>query len=323
MTFDLLKKAVTEEPVLKLPDYTKPFQVQTDASDFAIGGVLLQDDHPVAYESRKLNDTERRYPIHDKEMTAIVHCLRVWRHYLLGSRFVIQTDNVATSYFQNQKKISPKQARWQDFLAEFDYIMEYKPGKTNVIADALSRKAELATLSRVTCDFADRIKEGLNQDLLTKNLMEMAREGKTRKFWVEGGLLFTVGNRMYVPRWNNLRREILKECHDSKWAGHPGTHRTKAIIERSYYWPNMRSDIDAYVRTCLICQQDKVEQAKPAGLLEPLPISERPWESISMDFISALPTSEGCGSIMVIVDRFSKYGTFIPAPRDCTAEEVG
>ena len=84
----------------------------------------------------------------------------------------------------------------------------------------------------------------------------------------------------------------------------------------------MRSDVDTYAKTCLICQQDKVEQAKPAGLLEPLPIADRPWEIISMDFISALPMSEGYDFIMVVVERFSKYGTFIPAPRDCTSQEA-
>ncbi|GER38202.1 polyprotein [Striga asiatica] len=107
---------------------------------------FCSNGHPIAYESRKLNDTERRYTVQEKEITAIVHCLRTWRHYLLGSKFVVMTDNVATSYFQSQKKLTPKQARWQDFLAEFDYKLEYKPGKANVVADALSRKAELAAL---------------------------------------------------------------------------------------------------------------------------------------------------------------------------------
>ncbi|KAL5734919.1 hypothetical protein ACOSP7_032780 [Xanthoceras sorbifolium] len=99
----------------------------------------MQDGHPIAFESRKLNDTERRYTVQEKEMTAVVHCLRTWRHYLLGSHFIIRTDNVATSYFQTQKTLSPKQARWQDFLAEFDYTLEYKSGKANLVADALSR----------------------------------------------------------------------------------------------------------------------------------------------------------------------------------------
>ncbi|CAN4118074.1 unnamed protein product [Withania somnifera] len=96
----------------------------------------MQDGHPIAYEIRKPNDTERRYTVQEKEMTAIIHCLRTWRHYLLGSKFIVMTDNVATSHFQSQKKLTPKKARWQDFLAEFDYKLEYKPGKTNVVADA-------------------------------------------------------------------------------------------------------------------------------------------------------------------------------------------
>lgn len=84
----------------------------------------------------------------------------------------------------------------------------------------------------------------------------------------------------------------------------------------------MRDDVEAYVKTCLVCQQDKVEHQLPTGLLEPLPIPERPWESVSMDFIVGLPSSEGCAWILVVVDRFSKYGVFIPAPKDCTAEQA-
>ncbi|RVW12133.1 Retrovirus-related Pol polyprotein from transposon 17.6 [Vitis vinifera] len=126
---------------------TPRFEVHTDASDFAIGGVLMQERHPIAFENRKLNDTERLYTMQENEMTAIVHCLHTWRHYLLGSHFIVKTNNVATSYFQTQKKLSPKQARWQDFLAEFDYTLEYKPRSANHVADALSRKAELASMT--------------------------------------------------------------------------------------------------------------------------------------------------------------------------------
>ncbi len=322
-SFEDLKKAVTEEPVLGLPDHTKPYEVHTDASDFAIGGVLMQEGHPIAYESRKLNDTERRYTVQEKEMTAIIHCLRTWRHYLLGSKFVVKTDNVATSYFQSQKKLSPKQARWQDFLAEFDYVLEYKPGKANLVADALSRKAELASISsRPQGELIDLIKEGLTHDALAKNLISLANDGKTKRFWVQDGLLFTKGKRLYVPKWGNLRKNLIKECHDTMWAGHPGQKRTRALLESAYYWPRMRDDVEAYVKTCLVCQQDKIEQQSPGGLLEPLPIAERPWDSVTMDFISALPKSEECGSIIVVVDRFSKYATFIAAPTDCTAEEA-
>jgi len=127
------------------------------------------------------------------------------------------TDNVATSYFQTQKKLSSKQARWQDFLAEFDYALEYKPGRINLVADALSRKAEFtAMLSHPQSPLLDHIKEGLAQDPTAKNKMEYAKEGKTRRFWLEGDLLCTKGRRLYVPLFGNLRRELLQECHDSQ-----------------------------------------------------------------------------------------------------------
>nr|CAN64786.1 hypothetical protein VITISV_014071 [Vitis vinifera] len=310
--FENLKKAVTEEPVLALPDHTKVFEVHTDASDFAIGGVLMQERHLIAFESRKLNDAERRYTVQEKEMTAIVHCLHTWRHYLLGSHFIVKTDNVATSYFQTQKKLSPKQARWQDFLAEFDYTLEYKPGSANHVAGALSHKAELTSMtSQPQGDIMDLLREGLQHDPMAKSLIALAHEGKTKRFWVEDDLLYTKGRRLYVPKWGNIRRNLIKECHDTKWAGHPGQRRTRALLESAYYWPQIRDEVEAYV-----------EQRQPRGLLEPLPIAERPWDNVTMDFIIGLPKSEDSGSIIVVVDRFSKYATFIAAPTDCTAEET-
>ncbi|KAG8372196.1 hypothetical protein BUALT_Bualt12G0041200 [Buddleja alternifolia] len=135
-----------------------------DASDFAIGEVLMQEGHPIAFEIRKLNETERRYTVHEKEITAI-------------------------------KKLSPKQARWQDFLVEFDYVLKYKPGKVNVVADALSRKTERAAISLAKGNVHEKIKEDLEHDPTAKELMRLAKEGKTRQFWVEDDLLYSKGRR--------------------------------------------------------------------------------------------------------------------------------
>ena len=93
--------------MLALPHHTKAHEVHTDISDYAIGEVLMQEGHPIAFESRKLNETERRYTVQEKEMTAMVHCLRTWRHYLLRSKFMVKTDNVAPSYFLKKKKLTP------------------------------------------------------------------------------------------------------------------------------------------------------------------------------------------------------------------------
>ena len=112
MAVEGLKEAISIEPVLRLPDLDLLFEVQTDASDRALGGVLVQERHPVAFESRKLNNAEQRYSTHEKEMAAVVHYLQQWRHYLLGSIFTVVTDNVANTFFKTQKKLSPRQARW-------------------------------------------------------------------------------------------------------------------------------------------------------------------------------------------------------------------
>ena len=111
-------------------------------------------------------------------------------------------DNVVTSYFQTQKKLSPKQARWQDFLAEFAYRLEYKSGKSNIVADALSCNAKLVTLSmsQSKSDLISRIKEGLQQDPLANDLLENVLKGKIRQFWQDEGILLTKGDRLFMPR---------------------------------------------------------------------------------------------------------------------------
>ena len=136
--FQELKNAMMRDPVLALPDISKPFEVQTDASDFALGGVLLQEGHPIAYESCKLSGAKYRYTTQEKEMLAVIYCLRVWRHNILGSKFVVKTDNIGVSHFFTQPKLTAKQARWQEFLAEFDFAFEHRAGRTNQVVNALS-----------------------------------------------------------------------------------------------------------------------------------------------------------------------------------------
>ncbi|KAL0293482.1 UNVERIFIED_CONTAM: Transposon Tf2-12 polyprotein [Sesamum radiatum] len=328
VSFDDLKRAMVTDPVLALPDMSKPFVVETDASDFALGGVLMEDGHPVAFESRKLKDAERRYSAHEKELLAVVHCLRLWRHYLLGSPFVVKTDNTAVSHFMMQPKLTSRQARWQELLSEFHFVLEYRAGSSNHVADALSRRADLASLvsvaalssSAVATSIRDRARELLPKDSAAQGLVHLVEQGKARQFWLDDGLLMTKGNRLYIPKGGDLRKSLISECHDTLWAGHQGEERTYALVQRAYYWPQMRNDVETYVRTCLICQQDKADHQKKAGLLQPLPIPTRPWESVSMDYISGLPKVGDLGSIIVVVDRLSKYATFIAAPKHVTAE---
>lgn len=119
-----------------------------------------------------------------------------------------------------------------------------------------------------------------------------------------------------------MRKEVLHKCHDSKWADHPGIHHTMAPIEDQYYRPHLHNDIKTYVKTYLVCQQGKLKQQSLTGLLEPLLILKHPWESVIVDFIVNLLKSRGCQTFMIMVDRFSKYATFVLAIKDCPTEEV-
>ena len=185
MAFKRLKQAISKEPVLQLPNLDLPFEVHTDASDKALVGVLLQEGHPVAFESQKLNGAEQRYSTHEKEMTAVVHYLQQWRHYLLGGIFTVVTDNVENTFFKTHKKLSARQARWQEFLAEFNFEWVHRLGRHNIVADALSRKevvAYIMTLSEVISDFNEWIKNAAGLDASYEKLRQQVMNGETRKY---------------------------------------------------------------------------------------------------------------------------------------------
>jgi hypothetical protein len=141
--FETLKGILVKVPVLKLPDFDKNFEIHSDASDFAIGGVLVQEGRPVAFEIKKLSETERRWPTHEKEMWAVIHCLKTCGHYIGSKDVVVWTDNVTLKYFATQPKLSSKQVRWQDTLALFNVDIRHKPGKDNIVPDALCRNPTL------------------------------------------------------------------------------------------------------------------------------------------------------------------------------------
>jgi hypothetical protein len=144
--FRQLKEAIAKGPVLILPDPKLPFVVHTDASGFAVGAVLQQDQgqglQPIAFLSKKMADAETRYPVHEQELLAIIQALTGWRHYLHGSKFVVRTDHKSLQFFQTQPMLSGRQARWKDVLANFDFDIEYVEGKANVVADGLSRRSD-------------------------------------------------------------------------------------------------------------------------------------------------------------------------------------
>jgi hypothetical protein len=344
--FERLKKALITAPVLRSPDPDLPYVVTTDASDFAVGAVLSQDDgagdRPVAFTSSTLSETRRRYAAYDKEMFAILEALRVWRPYLAGKPFTIVTDHAPLQYLQTQATLSPRQARWLDRLTEYQFTIVYKPGRLNTVADALSRRPAAAATEEANAistvqareDVLEQIRMGYERDAFftgVKNILEGVEEGyeprmrkTTKRFKLtRDGLLYEMRGsepRLCIPADSKLRGQILHDHHDAAIAGHLGEEKTLASVKQRYFWPKMARDVLRYVKTCDSCQRNKPANRRPAGPLQPLPIPEGRWEDISMDFIVELPrTKQGYDAILVVVDRLTKRAHFIPTTTDMTA----
>jgi len=337
--FSRLKHALATAPVLIIPDLSKEFYLHTDASDFALGGVLSQDHgnglQPVSFTSRKLKSAEMNYATHEKELLAIVHALKFWRVYLRGSHIKVTSDHKSLKYFKTQKQLSQRQARWAEIFAEYDLDIDYIPGESNVVADALSRKdvASLESLTQIAIDkeLFDKIKKAYQSDKgfaeiiadLTSGKPNLKGKYKLKRFEVRDGLLYYKRNRLCIPNGDLIRTQIIRDHHDSKIAGHLGVEKTGDLIFRNYYWPKMLDDIKIYVQTCDTCQKTKSSNKAPNGLLTPLEIPGQRWENISMDFIVDLPvTSSGHDAVVVFVDRLSKMVHLAPTKKTATAEDT-
>jgi len=264
--FGTLKGILVRAPMLKLPNFDKDFEIHSDASNFAIGGVIVQDGRPMAFESKKLSETERRWPTHEKEMWAVIHCLKIWGHYIGSKDVVVWTDNVTLKYFATQPKLSSKQVRWQDTLALFNVDIRHKPGRENIVPNALSRKHQLKVVYVGESKLQKEVRLASHRDVFAKEARQIIQNGAKSHFHLRNGLLWYKQNRLYVPE-GKIRDTLLKECHDGPLAGHGGAKRTTTFLKKSYYWPNLKDDAEEYVKTCLVCQQNRTLNKKKAGLL--------------------------------------------------------
>ena len=277
--FEAVKRNLQEAPILALPDYDKPFHVVCDASKFAIGCALMQHDadgkeRVISYQSRQLKAAELRYPVHDKELLAMKYALVKFRVYLMGeSRFAMYTDHASLRYAIKSPHLSQRMARWLSFFAEYNFVVHYKPGKTNILADALSRRPDYDSQSpeaspdeacracehanvvvRAQSPLPDEIKRSYADDSdcsqliaylkapTEKALLTMPSRLSSRlhRYSLRDGMLYYATDpsdppRIVVPLDEDLRTRILFEFHDSPTSGHLGREKTFLAISRDFY----------------------------------------------------------------------------------------
>jgi hypothetical protein len=186
-SFKLLKERIIGQPVLVLPDFSKTFQVRCDASGFAIGVVLSQDNRLISYFSEKMNETKMKYSTYDKEFYAVIQALKKWRHYLVPKDFVLYSDNHALKFITRQEKLNQKHAKWVEYMQNFTFVIKHISGTTNKVVDALSRKCLILQEFRVKTLGFDNLKEMYREDADFKEAYEACENPvlRDRSQWTE------------------------------------------------------------------------------------------------------------------------------------------
>ncbi|GJS48014.1 reverse transcriptase domain-containing protein [Tanacetum coccineum] len=328
--FQLLKQKLCSAPILALPEGSEDFIAYCDASKKGLGAVLMQREKVISYASRQLKIHEKNYTTHDLELGAVVFALKIWRHYLYGTKCTVFTDHKSLQHILDQKELNMRQRRWLELLSDYDCEIRYHPGKANVVADALSRKEReplrvRALVMTIGLDLPKQILKAQTEARKPENikkedvggiLVENSKDPeklRTEKLEPRADGTLCLNGRSWLPCYGDLRTVIMHESHKSKYSIHPGSDKMYQDMKKLYWWPNMKANIATYVSKCLTCAKVKAEHQRPSGLLVQPEIPQWKWDNITMDFVTKLPkSSQGYDTIWVIVDRLTKSAIFMP-----------
>ncbi|GJS08571.1 putative reverse transcriptase domain-containing protein [Tanacetum coccineum] len=249
------------------------FVIYCDASLQGLGDVLMQREKVIAYASRQLKPHEENYTTHDLELGAVVFALKIWRHYLYGTKCIVFTDHKSLQHILRQKELNMRQRRWLELLADYDSEICYHPGKANVLADALIRKKQIkplrvrALILTVHPKLPSQILEAQNEALKEENVKNENLRGMDKSFEIRLDGTRCIKNQSWIPLFGGLRDLIMHESYKSKYYIHPGSDKMYHDLKKLYWWPNMKAIIAEYVGKCLTCSRVKAECQKPSGLL--------------------------------------------------------
>jgi hypothetical protein len=289
--------------------------VECDTSTVGLGAVLLQQNRPIAFFSRPAGPRHQALAAYERELIGLVQAIWHWRPYLWGRRFVVRTDHYSLKFLLDQRLAMIPQHHWVSKLLGFDFTVEYKPGKNNVVADALSRRdtdeSALHAMTTVHFDFIDHLRQANLDDPALVALADEIMAGTRGAPWARTDSMVTYNGHLFIPPGSPLLQQVFAAVHDN---GHEGVQCTLHRLRRNIHTPSLRRVVSDYIKSCATCQRHKTEHLHPAGLLQPLPVPTTIWSDIAIDFIEGLPKVGGKTVILTVVDRFSKYGHFIQSP---------
>ncbi|GJU01847.1 putative reverse transcriptase domain-containing protein [Tanacetum coccineum] len=293
--FQLLKQKLCSAPILALPEGSKDFN----------------------------------YTTHDLELGSIVLSLKLWRHYLYGTKCTVFTDHNSLQHILNQKELNIRQRRWLELLSDYDCEIRYHPRKANVVADALSRKERSkrlrvrALVMNIGLDLPKQIlndqtearkPENLKNDDVGGMLIENSKDPekfRTEKLEPRADGTLCLNGRSWLPCYGDLRIVIMHESHKSKCSIHPGSEKMYQDMKNLYWWPNMKANIATYVSKFLTCAKVKAEHQRPSGLLSAIFVLMRetdPMDKLARIYLKEVFTRHGI-PLSIICDRDPRFAS--------------
>lgn len=338
-SFVKLKKALISEPILVHPDFTKPFFIHCDASRYGIGACLMQkdvegNDRAICYFSKKLNNAQRNYSVTELECLAAVLAVEKFRSYVELHQFTIITDHSALKWLMSQKDLNGRLARWSLRLQRFDFSIQHRKGRLNVVPDTLSRENDVSSLCNnmplvdlQSPSFDSEEYDGLRK--IVRDNSERLPDIKLSENYVYKRVGLRVGDgddtnlwRLWIP--TQLTHDLIAKTHTCDDTLHGGIKKTCHKLRQLYFWPKLHSQVVEYTRQCETCKSAK----RPNSILQ-TPMgkpfeSDRPFQLIYMDYLGPYPRShQGNSYMLVVLDHLTKYPIFIPLKQATAILTIG